>query len=91
MCKNSTVQEVFDILDDEQKKLVYALVGHVTKTRRMPKLLIDYETGNVYGDFGSDPSRNLFDTFTDIQKECADAIVRDMYKRINIAFMMGED
>lgn len=91
MNENNTVQEVFDTLDDEQKKLVYALVGHVIKTRRMPTLLIHYESGNTYDNFVREPEQDLFNTFTDIQKECADAIVRDTYKRINIAFMVEED
>lgn len=89
MKKNNTVQEVFDTLNNEQKKLVYDFVGYVTKTRRMPTILLHYETGYKSGNY---PLwlRNLFNTFTDIQKKCVDAIVRDVYERNNIAFMVEE-
>lgn len=91
MNKNIAMQEVFDTLNDNQKKIVYALVGYVIKTRRIPSTIIHYETGNVYCDFVGDPYRDVFDALTDIQKECVDAIVRYVYKHINTAFMIGED
>lgn len=90
MNENNIVQEVFDTLNDEQKKLVCTFVDYVVKTRRMPTILIDYETGYKLDNHPL-VIRNLFNTFTDIQKLCVDAIVRDLYKRVNIAFMVEED
>lgn len=93
MKENNTIQEVFDTLNDKQKKLIYTFVGYVIKTRRMPTILIDYETGYNLDKLDNHPLviRILFNTFTDTQKQCVDAIVRDVYKRVNIAFMVEED
>lgn len=91
MSKYFNVQEILSTLNDEQKKLFNALVGYVMKTRRMPTLLIHYETGYTYSNFGRDPEQDLFDTFTDEQKICMDAIVRRLYVDVNIAFMVEED
>lgn len=91
MSKYFNVQEILSTLNDEQKKLFNALVGYVIKTRRMPTLLINYETGDTDSNFGRDPEQDLFDTFTDEQKICMDAIVRCRYVDVKIAFMVEEE